>query len=84
MTDPKPRSWVTLLLCSLCLTALSLNLNGDEMHTTDPLFHSADPNAKDLPNWPPYASGKKTIQLLDTDIGQSKNTSLPLCDALRL
>ena len=42
MTDPKPRNWVTLLLCSLCLTALSLNLNGDEMHTTDPLFHSAD------------------------------------------
>jgi para-nitrobenzyl esterase len=43
---------------------------------------SGDPNAKDLPNWPPYASGKKTIQLLDTNVGQSKNNSLPLCDAL--
>jgi para-nitrobenzyl esterase len=43
---------------------------------------SGDPNAKDLPSWPPYASGKKTIQLLDTNVGQSKNNSLPLCDAL--
>jgi carboxylesterase type B len=43
---------------------------------------SGDPNAKDLPSWPPYASGKKTIQLLETNVGQSKNNSLPLCDAL--
>ena len=44
---------------------------------------SGDPNAKDLPSWPPYASSGKTFQLLDTDIGQSKNNSLPLCDALQ-
>lgn len=45
---------------------------------------SGDPNSTDLPSWPPHASSGKTFQLLDTNIGQSKNNSLPLCDALML